>query len=53
MRKMYEWDSVAKILSDNERAYIADFAWGLKKINKFHEENVRRHLKKLKANGFK
>ena len=38
MRKMFEWDSTAKILSPKERAYLADFAWGLKKLNSFHEK---------------
>lgn len=53
MRKMFEWDSIAKILSFKERAYIADFAWGLKKLNSFHEKNIRRHLEILINNGFK
>lgn len=52
LRKMYEWDNVARILSDNERAYIADYAWGLKKLNSFHEKNIRRHLDTLLKNGF-
>ncbi|GGZ88230.1 AIPR family protein [Algibacter mikhailovii] len=53
MRKMFEWDSTAKILSIKERTYIADFAWGLKKLNSFHEKNVKRHLETLLKNGFK
>ena len=53
MRKMFEWDSTAKILSSKERAYVADFAWGLKKLNSFHEKNVKRHLETLLKNGFK
>jgi predicted ester cyclase len=53
MRKMFEWDSTAKILSPKERAYLADFAWGLKKLNSFHEKNVKRHLETLLKNGFK
>ena len=53
MRKMFEWDSTAKILSPKERAYVADFAWGLKKLNSFHEKNVKRHLETLLKNGFK
>ena len=52
MRKMFEWDSNAKTLSLKERTYIADFAWGLKKINSFHENNIRRHLKTLVSKGF-
>jgi hypothetical protein len=53
MRKMFEWDSTAKILSPKERTYIADFAWGIKKLNDFHTQNVRRHLETLLKNGFK
>ena len=53
MRKMFEWDSVAKILSSKERDYIADFAWGLKKLNSFHTKNVKRHLETLVKSGFK
>ena len=53
MRKMYEWDNNARILSPKERAYIADFAWGLEKLNSFHEKNVKRHLKTLIDRGFK
>lgn len=52
MRKMFEWDSTAKILSPKERAYIADFAWGLKKLNNFHEKNIKRHLDTLFKHGF-
>ncbi|MCB4800029.1 AIPR family protein [Neotamlana laminarinivorans] len=52
LRKMFEWDSTAKILSPKERAYIADFAWGLKKLNSFHEKNIRRHLKNLVNKGY-
>tara|TARA_B110000503_G_scaffold20730_1_gene31258 strand:- start:1074 stop:3701 length:2628 start_codon:yes stop_codon:yes gene_type:complete len=53
MRKMFEWDSVAKILSHKERAYIADFAWGLKKLDSFHTKIVKRHLETLVKSGFK
>ena len=51
LRKMYDWDSKNKILSAGQRNYIAEFAWGLKKLNKFHEKNIRRHLKKLIESG--
>ena len=53
LRKMFEWDSTAKILSNNERNYIAEFAWGLKKLNSFHKKNIKRHLDTLAKNGFK
>lgn len=52
MRKMFEWDSTAKILSTKERTYIADFAWGLKKLNDFHEKIIKKHLETLSENGF-
>ena len=53
MRKMFEWDSKAKTLSHGQRNYIADYAWGLKKITTFHEENIKKHLTRLLSNGFK
>ncbi|QJP33932.1 AIPR family protein [Nonlabens sp. Ci31] len=53
MRKMFEWDSTAKILSSKERTYIADFAWGLKQLNSFHEKNIKRHLETLLKRSFK
>ena len=53
LRKMFEWDSKVKILSTAERTYVADFAWGLKKLTPFHSENIRRHLTKILAAGFK
>ncbi len=53
MRKMFEWDSKVKILSHAERNYIADYAWGLKKLTAFHEKNIKKHLSRLVSNGFK
>jgi hypothetical protein len=53
LNKMVEWDSKFKILTNNERQYIADFAYGFKKINSFHENNVRRHLQRLIVAGYK
>ncbi|RYE58499.1 MAG: abortive phage infection protein [Sphingobacteriales bacterium] len=50
--KMVEWDSKKKILSANERQYLADFAYGFKKLNAFHENNVRKHLHKIAQAGF-
>lgn len=52
MRKMVEWNTKAKILSDKEQEYLVNFAYGLKKINEFHENNLRRHLKKMQESGF-
>ncbi len=52
MRKMVEWDTVSKILTEKERQYIAEFAYGLKKSTNFHENNIKNHLEKLIASGF-
>jgi len=51
--KMVEWDSRVKILSDKQRSYLTDFAYGLKEINGFHEKNIRIYLEKLIIAGFK
>jgi len=51
--KMVDWDSRARILSSKQRSYISDFAYGLKKINSFHEKNILIYYEKLKAAGFK
>ena len=53
LRKMSEWESKTKVLSNAERTYLAEFAYGLKKVNDFHEKNIRRHMEKLIDNGFK
>ena len=52
MRRMFEWDSVHKILSLQQRNYIAEYAWGLKKLNKFHTDIIRKYLKTLIDNGY-
>jgi len=51
--KMVEWDSRVKILTPKQLSYVADFAYGLKKINSFHEKNLMIYYEKLKAAGFK
>lgn len=51
--KMIEWDSRVKILTVNQRSYLTDFAYGLKKTNSFHEKNIKIYLEKLKVEGFK
>ena len=53
MRKMFEWDSKVKTLSHGERNYIAEYAWGLKKMTAFHKGNIKKHLTKLLSAGFK
>ena len=50
--KMVEWDTKAKVLSAKELQYIADFAYGLKPLNDFHEKNIKRHLLRLEEVGF-
>lgn len=53
LRQMVEWDSRMKILSQGERAYIADLAYELKPLNQFHSTIAERHLKTLLKAGFK
>ena len=49
---MVVWDSKAKVLSPKELQYVAGFAYGLKKLNAFHEKNIKRHLSRLQDAGF-
>ncbi len=51
--KMVEWDSRVKILTVKQRGYLTDFAYGLKKLNVFHERNIKIYLEKLRIAGFK
>ena len=53
LRKMVDWDTKAKVLSAKELQYVADFAYGLKKLNSFHENNIKRHLSRLQEAGFR
>ena len=53
LKQMVEWDSRMKILSQGERAYLADFAYELKPLNSFHKTNAEKHLKTLLKSGFK
>lgn len=53
VKKMFDWDNVAEILSSKQRTYLADFVWGGKKLNSFHEKNIRKYLETLLKNGFK
>ncbi len=50
--KIVEWDTKAKVLSEKELQYVAQFAYGLKNLNSFHENNIRRQLEKLIKVGF-
>lgn len=53
LKQMVEWDSRMRILSNSERAYIADLAYELKPLNPFHKKNAERHLLTLIKSGFK
>ena len=52
LTKMVDWDTKAKVLSPKELQYVADFAYGLKNLNDFHEKNIKRHLSRLQDAGF-
>jgi hypothetical protein len=52
LKKMIEWDEKARVLSRNELQYVADFAYGLKTLNLFHEKNLERYFHKLLNAGF-
>ena len=53
LTEMVEWDSKIKTLTQNERAYLADLAYGLKPLNSFHQDIAKKHLKTLFKAGFK
>jgi hypothetical protein len=53
LTKMVVWDTKAKVLTPKELQYIADFAYGLKKLNDFHKKNIHRHLSRLQEAGFR
>jgi len=53
LRRMAEWESRAKVLTPEQRSYIADFAYGLKKINSFHEKKLKSYHHRLQEAGFK
>lgn len=52
LRRMSEWEANNRVLSRQERSYLADFAYGLKKRNDFHDKNLERHLGSLRKAGF-
>ena len=52
LTKMVVWDTKAKVLSAKELQYVANFAYGLKALNDFHEKNIKRHLSRLQDAGF-
>jgi hypothetical protein len=52
LRRMSEWEAKNRVLSTKERGYIADFAYGLKKLNQTHTAHVKTHLKTMIESGF-
>lgn len=52
LTKMVEWDTKARVLSPRELEYVANYAYGFKKLNDFHKNNIRRHLSRLRDAGF-
>ncbi len=52
LKKMVERDSRVRILSENQRSYIASFTYGFKKINDFHEKHLVLYYTKLKDAGY-
>ncbi|WP_323028199.1 AIPR family protein [Gelidibacter japonicus] len=50
--RMVEWDTKAKVLSVRELEYVTNFAYGFKKLNDFHKNNIKRHLSRLIESGF-
>ena len=53
LQKMVDYDSKARVLKRGEQQYLADYAYGLKKMNDFHRSNLERHLQTLINSGFK
>lgn len=53
LRKIVEWDTKAQVLTPKELQYLANFAYGLKKLNSFHEKNIERHIERLLKAGLK
>jgi hypothetical protein len=52
LRKMVEWDARAKVLSDKQREYISNFAYGFKTPNEKHKQILKKYLNTLKSSGF-
>ncbi len=52
LKKMMDFDLKYKILTTGERKYLTDFVYGFKKLNAFHESNIKRHLNKMVEKGF-
>jgi hypothetical protein len=50
---MMDFDLKYKVLTTGERRYLSDFVYGFKKLNAFHEGNIKRHLDKMINQGFK
>lgn len=52
LTKMVEWDTKANVLSVRELEYLSNYAYGFKKLNDFHMNNIKRHLSRLMEFGF-
>jgi hypothetical protein len=52
LKKMMDFDVKYKVLTIGERKYLTDFVFGFKKLNAFHESNIKRHLDKMVEKGF-
>jgi hypothetical protein len=52
LKKMMDFDLKYKVLTTGERKYLTDFVYGFKKLNAFHESNIKRHLDKMVDKGF-
>ena len=53
LRKMVEWDARNKVLSENQREYISNFAYGFKVPNENHQLILKKYLTTLEGAGFK
>jgi len=52
LKKMMDFELKYKVLTTGERKYLSDFVYGFKKLNAFHESNIKRHLDKMVEKGF-
>jgi hypothetical protein len=52
LRKMVEWDARNKVLSENQREYISNFAYGFKVPNEKHKQILKNYLSTLTLSGF-
>jgi len=53
LKRMIEWNSINRSLTNKQLAYITDFAFELKQLNQFHKKNLLDYYKVFKKSGFK